>query len=236
MPNQEVNTTQFAAQCQPPRCQHILLSGETCGQPALHGRTVCRFHRAVARRPADFVLPVVEDAASLQLALNRVLRALADDLLTYKKASLLLYGLQIAASNFKRLRDERQDVKNKVSAAEQPSLVRLLLEKFGIPDEEPADEFAAENRPITRLPDRPIEVAPLTFDIKACAEPMRHTACPERVDASGSSVSRRIRGDEIGNRQSTIGNAFLRQSRITTRKSQMALDASRQTSSNDQHV
>src|ERR1700758_1481975 len=110
MPNiSPTNDAHFTPHHHPPRCRHTLLSGELCGQPALRGLDLCRFHRAAAPRGLEFVLPIVEDAASLQLALNRVMRALADDLLTYKKASLLLYALQIAASNFKRLREERQD-------------------------------------------------------------------------------------------------------------------------------
>jgi hypothetical protein len=141
-----LNSTQFNPQHQPPRCRHTLLSGETCGQPALRGAELCRFHRAVAPTRREFILPIVEDAASLQLALNRVMRALADDLLPQKKAALLLYALQISASNFKRLRDERQELRRKKSPEEEDSFVKLLLQQLAIPEtpEELAAEFAAD--------------------------------------------------------------------------------------------
>ncbi len=141
-----VNPTQFDASHQPPRCRHTLLSGDACGQPALRGTDLCRFHRAVAPTRREFILPIVEDAASLQLALNRVMRALADGLLDYKKASLLLYALQIAASNFKRLRDERQLATQNAAAVEDQSLVKLFLKQLAIPEtpEELAAELAAE--------------------------------------------------------------------------------------------
>jgi len=163
-PDQEVNTTQFDARHQPPRCRHTLLSGQTCGQPALSGRDLCRFHQAVAPSRREFILPIVEDAASLQLALNRVMRALADDVLTYKKASLLLYALQIAASNFKRLREEMQEVTNSAGMANEKSLMKELLEVLQLPETEAerlAEETAAE---------RERENSPSgTFTIKACA-------------------------------------------------------------------
>ena len=163
-PDQEPNATQFDARNQPPRCRHMLLSGVTCGQPALSGRDLCRFHQAVAPSRREFILPIVEDAASLQLALNRVMRALAYDLLSYKKASLLLYALQIAASNFKRLRQEMQEVANSAEQANEKSLMKDLLQVLQLPEteyerlaEESASEMERKNAP------------PDTFTIKACA-------------------------------------------------------------------
>jgi len=180
-------TTQFSRQQQPPRCQHTLISGENCGQPALRNRDLCRFHQAVAPTRREFILPIVEDAASLQLALNRVMRALADDLLTYKKASLLLYALQIAASNFKRLRDDRQELRKRKSPEEEDSLVKLLLQQLAIPEtpEELAAEFSAEQH-ARESAQYPIDNRQSTvgnasavgaeahsrkIDVNACAEP-----------------------------------------------------------------
>jgi hypothetical protein len=163
-PDQEVNATQFDAKHQPPRCRHTLLSGVTCGQPSLSGRDLCRFHQAVAPSRREFILPIVEDAASLQLALNRVMRALADDLLSYKKASLLLYALQIATSNFKRLRQEMQEVTNSADQANEKSLIKDLLKVLQLPEteyERLAEESAAEMERQGPHPD--------TFTIKACA-------------------------------------------------------------------
>jgi len=44
-------------------------------------------------------MPVLEDRTAIQIVLSDVLRALGANLLDTKRAGLLLYGLQIAASN-----------------------------------------------------------------------------------------------------------------------------------------
>jgi hypothetical protein len=88
---------------QAPRCQHLRLSGASCAQPALRGRRFCRFHDPAHRKPPDYSLPMVEDAASLQLAVMQVLRALADRAVDRRTAALMLYGLQIACINLKQL-------------------------------------------------------------------------------------------------------------------------------------
>jgi hypothetical protein len=89
------------------RCQHIKVNGSGCGSPARHGRRFCCFHDSAVRRNREFVLPVIEDAASLQLALNKIMQALVDKLIDQKTTSTLLYGLQIASANLKRLDKEQ---------------------------------------------------------------------------------------------------------------------------------
>lgn len=93
---------------QAPRCQHVKVNGCRCGAPARHGRSYCCFHDSAARRNGEFVLPIIEDAASLQLALNKILQALVDKSIGQKTASILLYGLQIAFANLKQLKGERR--------------------------------------------------------------------------------------------------------------------------------
>ena len=44
-------------------------------------------------------LPALEDANAIQISLMRVQKALIDDTITAKKAGLLLYSLQLAATN-----------------------------------------------------------------------------------------------------------------------------------------
>jgi len=85
-----------------PRCEHIKYNNEQCGCPALRGQTLCRFHVHADQTWSDGI-PLIEDAASVQLAILRILRALDFGSLDYKKASLMLYGLQIASMNLKRL-------------------------------------------------------------------------------------------------------------------------------------
>src|SRR6516225_5996530 len=79
-----------------PRCQHVHYSGKPCKAPARRGRNYCIFHPAANLDPGGCVLPMIEDLHSYQLAVIRIARALADDAITPKKATALLYALQLA--------------------------------------------------------------------------------------------------------------------------------------------
>ena len=71
---------------------------------------------------------MVEDATSLQYAIMQVLRALADSAMDTKTAALMLYGLQIACMNLKRLHDERPQAAN----PDQESLAATLLRRLDL--------------------------------------------------------------------------------------------------------
>jgi len=98
----------------PNRCQHIKINGTQCGSPALRRNRFCFFHKRFqderiklsadrARRgTATFVLPVLEDANSIQVALMQVMRLLISQQIDHKTASLLLYALQTASSNLRQ--------------------------------------------------------------------------------------------------------------------------------------
>ncbi len=98
----------------PDRCQHIKVNGVQCGSPALRRNRLCFFHkrfhderiRLAAERarstPGTFVLPVLEDANSIQIALMQVMRLLVSRQIDHKTASLLLYALQTASGNLRR--------------------------------------------------------------------------------------------------------------------------------------
>ena len=89
-------------------CQHIRLNGQPCAAPALRGQALCYFHHR-AQDPATYDerwLPVQDDAASLQLAVARVQRLLLMDGFEFKRATALLYSLQIACMNLKNLKAE----------------------------------------------------------------------------------------------------------------------------------
>jgi hypothetical protein len=101
----------------PNRCQHLKINGSQCGCPALRRKRFCFFHNRFQeerlklaqdkrRRPATIVLPVLEDANSIQVALMQVMRLLITHQIEHKTASLLLYALQTASSNLKELRLE----------------------------------------------------------------------------------------------------------------------------------
>jgi hypothetical protein len=110
-----------------PRCQHVRMNGARCGAPALTGGSLCRLHQHALRpkRP-NYELPFVEDASSAQLALNQILRALQDKAWDLKTCALMLYDLQIACSNLKRLGEDMP------AEPEQPrpSLAGLLMQKL----------------------------------------------------------------------------------------------------------
>jgi hypothetical protein len=108
----------------PERCQHIKVNGVQCGSPALRRNRFCFFHKrfhderirlsadqARARR-GTCILPVLEDANSIQMALQEVLRLLLSQQIEHKTASLVLYALQTASSNLQRTRlsPDRHDV------------------------------------------------------------------------------------------------------------------------------
>jgi hypothetical protein len=97
----------------PNRCQHLKINGTQCGSPALRRNRFCFFHKRFqderiklsadrARRGvATFVLPVLEDANSIQIALMQVMRLLVAQQIDHKTASLLLYALQTASTNLR---------------------------------------------------------------------------------------------------------------------------------------
>ncbi len=90
------------------QCHHHHADGRTCGSPALRHEEFCFYHHPT-RKPAphprvrrgrqtfDLPLPAGNDPAGLQLALAEVLRRIAGNQITPRRAGLLLYGLQTAA-------------------------------------------------------------------------------------------------------------------------------------------
>jgi hypothetical protein len=97
----------------PNRCQHLKINVTQCGSPALRRNRFCFFHKRFqderiklsadrARRGvATFVLPILEDANSIQIALIQVMRLILTQQIDHKTASLLLYALQTASTNLR---------------------------------------------------------------------------------------------------------------------------------------
>jgi len=88
------------------RCHHIKSNGVQCNSPALRGQRLCYFHRAwkpMTLFPSKFMLPALEDAHSIQLAITRVIAMTLDMVIDKEMASTVLYALQIASSNLKRM-------------------------------------------------------------------------------------------------------------------------------------
>jgi len=99
----------------PNRCQHLHTNGTQCGSPALRRKRFCYFHKRYQderirlntdrrrRGVATFILPVLEDANSIQMSLMQIMRLLLTGQIEHKTASLLLYALQTASSNLRQV-------------------------------------------------------------------------------------------------------------------------------------
>lgn len=91
-------------------CRHIKANGLKCYSPSLKGKPYCYFHTrlhnlARAPRPAPdepINLPVLEDSATIQLALTQILQGVGSKNLDPRRAGLCLYALQIATQHVDR--------------------------------------------------------------------------------------------------------------------------------------
>src|SRR4029077_12824040 len=125
------------------RCRHIKVNGTQCGSPALRSKNFCFYHQKDRPCPlpcysdieyatGEITLPFFEDAHSVQAVIRQVVQMVLQKRLERKTASLLLYALQIASSNLKRMELEKP----------QPEQV--------VTDLEPVDPDEAWQAPIAR--------------------------------------------------------------------------------------
>ena len=149
-----------------PRCRHIKVNGTQCGSPALRNKNFCFYHQQ--NRPmsvpcyyeqeyplGEIDLPLFEDAHSIQAVLRQVVQMVLQKRLERKTASLLLYALQIASSNLKRMELEKPQPEQVVTAIEQeeewetPIAVRDddQTAREGSPSEASASETSASATP-----------------------------------------------------------------------------------------
>jgi hypothetical protein len=103
-------------------CRHIKTNGLQCKGAALAGGIWCYFHHRLHQRHSAFrttqatrgylipgqhiELTALEDRESVQVALSVVINALATGQLDIKRATALLYGLQLASNNARGLSTE----------------------------------------------------------------------------------------------------------------------------------
>jgi hypothetical protein len=103
-------------------CRHVKTNGTRCKAPSLTDGTWCYFHHRLHQRHATFrptqatrgylvpgqhiELTALEDRESVQVALSVVINALATGQLDIKRATALLYGLQLASNNARGLHTE----------------------------------------------------------------------------------------------------------------------------------
>ncbi len=86
-----------------PQCQYIKTDGVRCGSPALRGKPHCYFHYEVNRPTAHMGILPLENGDAIQLALTDIARAVLEDRIELKRASVLGYLLQTASLNLKRV-------------------------------------------------------------------------------------------------------------------------------------
>jgi hypothetical protein len=112
-----------------PRCRHIKVNGTQCGSPALRSKNFCFYHQQ--DRPwrvecysegeyatGEIPLPYFEDAHSVQSVIRQVVQMVLQKRIERKTASLLLYALQIASSNLKRMELEKPQPEQLVTDVE----------------------------------------------------------------------------------------------------------------------
>jgi hypothetical protein len=97
------------------RCQHIKVNGTQCGSPARRNEPFCHFHRE--NQPervkvggdsgVEVLMPVLEDAQSIQSVVRQVAMLVLGGKIDNKQAGVLLYALQIASTNLKRIEAEK---------------------------------------------------------------------------------------------------------------------------------
>src|ERR1035438_4982490 len=101
------------------RCRHVKTNGTQCGSPALKAKELCYYHEQNQPREVELyldgerysegsiVLPVFEDAHSIQTVIRQVVQLMGSRRIDRKDAGLLLYTLQIASGNLKTMRAEK---------------------------------------------------------------------------------------------------------------------------------
>jgi hypothetical protein len=146
-------------------CRHVHTDGHRCGSPALRAQNFCYYHdrqrlpnAPLAGRTGIFRMQPIDDRAAIQIALFDILSRLTAGDLDTKRASILLYGLQIASSNL-AARDKQQPTT-------QP--IEHLT----------TDHHIGDLAPIQEIPTEQIEKDPLP-DAK---QPLANSA-PERSNA-----------------------------------------------------
>lgn len=90
-------------------CRHIKTNGLRCQSPALRESAYCYFHsrihcmaKAKTSTWDDVKLPLLEDSASIQIAISQIVAASLSNRLDARRTGLLLYALQIASQNIDR--------------------------------------------------------------------------------------------------------------------------------------
>jgi hypothetical protein len=147
-----------------PRCQHVKVNGIQCGSPALRRKRFCYFHENYRQTQARLLedesknrisnFPLLEDANSIQVAVMHVIHLLGSGKMDTKVAGLMLYALQTASANMKRVSFEAVNVTDIVIDQDTLDLTCIKGPQWFDRD---FDEKAGDSREATAEP-RPEEL------------------------------------------------------------------------------
>jgi len=147
------------------RCRHVKTNGTQCGSPALKGKELCYYHEQNRPQPVELyidgerycdgqiMLPVFEDAHSIQTVIRQVVQLMLTRRIERKDAGLLLYALQIASGNLKTMEAEKAKPTQVVVEPDKAAETPLGMTPWSAsgqghdPDEAEGDETEAENSP-----------------------------------------------------------------------------------------
>jgi hypothetical protein len=86
----------------PNECRHVMPSGLHCRSMAMRGSSFCYYHARPQRpthpKEARIELPDLLDSNGITTFVSRIVKALAAGHISTRRASVLLYGLQVAGS------------------------------------------------------------------------------------------------------------------------------------------
>lgn len=77
------------------QCDHLKVTGDRCGSPAMRGAHKCYFHLR-PQKIDDFQINSITDPISRQKAITEIFNALLANKMEPKRASALLYALQVS--------------------------------------------------------------------------------------------------------------------------------------------
>lgn len=91
------------------RCEYMMANNRRCGSPAMRNRRHCYFHGGANARAKSkrLIVPVLENQKAIQMAVTRICQGIADERLDPRRATSLLYGLQVASCAVPKARAKR---------------------------------------------------------------------------------------------------------------------------------
>lgn len=184
-----------------PRCRHIKFSGTQCGSPALRNKKFCFYHEQAfpmivecysegKYSTGEIVMPAFEDAHSIQTVVRQVVQLLLQKRIERKTARLLLYGLQIASSNLKRIELEKPQPEQVVTDVEKENywappiaVADATISNSTITDSI-TQELAPNAQPDANTLTEPSDEELPPGTIQACYKPYRHENRTRRSGAN----------------------------------------------------